>query len=239
VARPDARRFDSFASDYAYWRTVELQLELYEDLLDFVPRPDVIALDAGCGSGPLAGHLASRCRAVIGIDISLAMLHLAQRECRRHGITNVHLVAGDLEAPPFRASVFGFVLACYSLQHTPLELTLPALRRTIAGDGRLAIAAFVSYNPDRDASWLWAEVYWLRQAPYYLRRHGLRVAWRIMRFLVGRRWINHVTRHGKLTLERLADECARVLPGYRIETRGELAKVRWDAAGSPTRSAPA
>ncbi len=239
MARPNARRFDSFANDYAYWRTIEPQLERYKDLLDFVPRKDLIALDAGCGNGALAGHLASRCHAVIGIDISLAMLHLAQAECRRRGITNVHLVAGDLEAPPFRAGVFGFVLACYSLQHTAPELALPALRRTLADDGRLAIAAFISHDPERDANPLWALIYWLRQAPYYLRRHGPRAAWRIMRFLSGRRWINHVTRYGKLTPDRLAEECARVLPGCRIETRGELAKVRWDAAGGPPRTIPA
>jgi SAM-dependent methyltransferase len=53
------------------------------------------ALDFGCGVGRLLPALAAQAEAVVGVDISDAMLHEARENCGRLGVGNVTLLPSD------------------------------------------------------------------------------------------------------------------------------------------------
>ncbi len=55
-------------------------------------------LDFGCGTGVLAEALAPRCREVVGLDLSAAMIAKLQDKITQNAWTHVHAVAGPLDA---------------------------------------------------------------------------------------------------------------------------------------------
>jgi SAM-dependent methyltransferase len=95
-------------------------------------------LDAGCGPGQVARFLTDRGARVVGVDLSLAMLHLAR--LRR----SISAACGDLRALPFASGSFAGAVAFYAIQHVradELGGVLDELRRVLAGAGSLLIAA--------------------------------------------------------------------------------------------------
>ena len=46
-------------------------------------KPDNAVLDIGCGSGLLFAYVSSKVGLVVGIDISIALLHKAKKEVNR------------------------------------------------------------------------------------------------------------------------------------------------------------
>jgi SAM-dependent methyltransferase len=76
------------------------------------------ALDFGCGVGRLAFPLARRCRTVVGVDVSRAMLREAESRRDQWGLTNVSFVKGDDELSAVTGS-FDLVTSYIVLQHIP------------------------------------------------------------------------------------------------------------------------
>ncbi|MFM1988717.1 MAG: hypothetical protein RJA99_1674 [Pseudomonadota bacterium] len=79
----------------------------------FAPRR---ALDFGCGVGRVAIPLAERVEAVVGVDISPAMLAEAQRNCERYGRANVTLHLSDDRLSAV-SGTFDLVHSTIVLQH--------------------------------------------------------------------------------------------------------------------------
>lgn len=88
------------------------------------------ALDFGCGVGRLVIPLAQRCGAVVGIDVSDAMLAEARRNADRAGVTNVEFVKGD-DALSRVAGRFDFVHSYIVLQHIPVPRGEAIARRLL------------------------------------------------------------------------------------------------------------
>ena len=95
-------------------------------------------LDLGCGTGRWLDRLLSRgASKVVGIDLSAAMLGVAQRSARIRD----RLVLGDGLHLPFQSSVFDFVLSSFALNHiADLKAIAQALARAMRLDGRLLIS---------------------------------------------------------------------------------------------------
>lgn len=81
-------------------------------------------LDAGCGTGRVAAHLASRGLDVVGVDASPRMVDNARR-----AHPHVRFDVGELEGLPFDDATAGGVLAWYSLIHTA-----PGRLREVVGE---------------------------------------------------------------------------------------------------------
>jgi len=77
-------------------------------------------LDAGCGTGLLIEHLASKVNHFVGIDLAGRALKAAAERSHRLGIKrNVSLIRADVDNLPFRDGVFDKIFALTLLQNVP------------------------------------------------------------------------------------------------------------------------
>lgn len=130
--------YDGFATDYDEENAGSLLNAHYErpavlDLLGDVGGRRI--LDAGCGSGPLAGELVARGADVSGFDGSPAMIELARG--RLGGA--VPLIVHDLADPlPYEDESFDDVVASLVLHYLQdWEAPLAEIRRVLRPGGRL------------------------------------------------------------------------------------------------------
>ena len=75
-------------------------------------------LDIGCGTGELAGRMASRGWSAVGMDLSEPMLHQARAKPSDDGSLAV-VTVGDSEHLPFAAASFDIVTCANSFHHYP------------------------------------------------------------------------------------------------------------------------
>lgn len=105
------------------------------------PSPGECALDVATGTGFTAFALAPRCRTVVGVDLTPAMLAEAQRLRESRRIANVAFCLGDAEALPFRDGAFDIVTCRHAAHHFPaLERALLEMARVARpGGGRVIL----------------------------------------------------------------------------------------------------
>ncbi|MBI4168838.1 MAG: methyltransferase domain-containing protein [Acidobacteria bacterium] len=75
-------------------------------------------LEVGCGTGQLANFLAIGCRTVIGTDLCMNSLRLAEDFRRRQGLSRVRFLQMNLFRPALRDGQFDVVLCNGVLHHT-------------------------------------------------------------------------------------------------------------------------
>ena len=75
-------------------------------------------LEVGCGTGQLSNFLGVSCRRVVGADMCLNSLRLAEKFRRTHRLARVRFVQMNLFRPPFRNEQFDVVLCNGVLHHT-------------------------------------------------------------------------------------------------------------------------
>lgn len=80
------------------------------------PRARVVEL--GCGTGQMSLFLGLAGRQVVGVDLSLASLKIAEDFRRKAGIPSVRLVRGDLFRPPLAPGCADVVISNGVLHHT-------------------------------------------------------------------------------------------------------------------------
>ncbi len=103
------------------------------DLEGFSPPADGQVLDAACGSGVVARHLARhlpRAR-IVGCDISAERLELARRAAG--DLPNLSFEVQDLLAPTWRTDQYDAVFSRYIIQHLDRESREQALRGLLRG----------------------------------------------------------------------------------------------------------
>jgi SAM-dependent methyltransferase len=117
-------------------------------------------LDAGCGSGVLARHLAREhtgC-AVVGCDVSETRVHQAREAAR--DLPNLHFEVQDLARLDYPEGHFDVIVCRYVLQHLSREIrsaALAGLHRCLKPGGRLVAidfdGGFLNLHP-QPSSWL-------------------------------------------------------------------------------------
>jgi SAM-dependent methyltransferase len=134
--------YDLVADDYARLlpdTRAETALDL--TVLDaFVARvrDEGEVLDAGCGAGRMARHLADRGCTVRGVDLSPRMIAAGRR-----AHPDLDLTVASLADLPFEGGRFAGVMAWYSTIHTPdeeLPGVLAELVRVLRPGGHLLVA---------------------------------------------------------------------------------------------------
>jgi ArsR family transcriptional regulator len=101
--------------------------------------------DLGCGTGQLTAALAPFVRRVIAIDASAAMLQAARK--RLHGLDNVELRRGDLEALPVDDARLDAATLALVLHHLPEpDRALAEVARVLKPRGRLLMVDMLPHD---------------------------------------------------------------------------------------------
>jgi len=92
---------------------------IYARLLDEQIPYGIRILEVGCGTGQLCNFLSMANRTVIGTDMSIPSLKLAQQFKEKHDLENAHFFQMNLFKPFFQEESFHLVMCSGVLHHTP------------------------------------------------------------------------------------------------------------------------
>ncbi len=115
-----------------------------QELRDLVrladPREDEHVLDVATGTGSVALAFAPHVASVLGVDLSPAMLEVAEKARAAAGLANVHFRLGEIGVLPLQEASYD-IITCHNLLHyaTDLHRLLNLLRRLLVAGGRLLI----------------------------------------------------------------------------------------------------
>jgi SAM-dependent methyltransferase len=134
--------YDQVAADYAAKFFDELDRKpadraLLDAFAAACPRTGRV-LDVGCGPGHVGRHLASHGLVVTGIDLSPAMVAVAQKLNPA-----IEFATADMRALPWDDASIAGIVAFYSVIHIPrpeVPKVLAEFRRVLAPEGRLLLA---------------------------------------------------------------------------------------------------
>jgi len=143
-----ASRYDFFTAFMSYGMDRGWKRTLIEML---APRGDETALDIACGTGDITLALARRLQNgyAVGLDITQAMLRIAERKRRERHIDNVGFHCGDIMRMPFADQTFACVTAGYALRNVPdVAAALVEINRVLRPGGRFLSLDF-GHPPNR------------------------------------------------------------------------------------------
>lgn len=160
VATQDQRRLQSilakrrtksqefFSSSAGHWD--RMREDLFGDrfhltaLAAFADQHWVVG-DLGCGTGQVSAALAPFVSRVVAVDASAAMLHAARRQL--HGVDNVDLRRGELEALPIDDARLDAATLMLVLHHLPEpEKALAEVARVLKPGGRVLIVDMLPHD---------------------------------------------------------------------------------------------
>ena len=139
-----ARRTKSqefFSSSAGQWD--RMREELFGDrfhlaALTAFADPEWIAGDLGCGTGQMTAALAPFVHRVVAVDASAAMLQAARK--RLHGLDNIELRRGEMEALPIDDARLDAATMSLVLHHLPEpDAALTEVARVLKPGGRVLI----------------------------------------------------------------------------------------------------
>jgi len=98
------------------------------------------AIDLACGPGTLALRFAKHVRWICGIDLTPAMLVLAQRTAIAQGLRNLDFATSDAHALPFADGSLDIAVSSYSLHHMADSAgVIREMARVVKKGGRVGI----------------------------------------------------------------------------------------------------
>jgi SAM-dependent methyltransferase len=116
------------------------------DLLDAIlaqaaPHASDSWLEAACGPGVISRRLAPHVRAVHGIDLTPAMVQLAQQSAESAGVGNATFAVGDATATGLAAASLDGAITRFSLHHIPVPgRVLQEMARVVRPGGAVVVA---------------------------------------------------------------------------------------------------
>src|SRR5215207_1101232 len=181
----------------------------YHDFLArHIPGPCREALDIGCGTGAFSRLLATSAERVLALDLSPNMIRLAGERSAR--FPNIDFRVADVTALELPAERFDCIATIATLHHLPAEEVLPKLKGALKPGGVLLVLDLFQAEGLSDAV-AGALAVPLSLGLRLLRRGRLRPP-----RAVRRAWEEHGRHDTYLTLTRVRELCAGLLPGARV-----------------------
>ena len=180
-------------------------------LLRQLPVPCEAALEIGCGTGGLARQLAARAGHVLALDLSPAMIQIAQ--ARSAGCANIDYRVADALSWDWPVEHFAGIVSVASLHHLPLAEILPRMCAALRPGGVLAVLDLFSSAGPRDR--LLDALARPASAVLSLLKNG-----RLRESPEGlAAWDAHGQHDAYLSLAEIRQACAGILPGARVRRR--------------------
>ena len=116
-------------------------------------KGDERVLDIATGPGYIAEAFALAAREVIGVDLTAAMLTIAEERTKERGISNVSFRIGDVQSLPFEKEEFDVVVSRLALHHMQNPaLVVGEMTRVCRLGGRVLVEdIYGSEHPERAA----------------------------------------------------------------------------------------
>jgi ubiquinone/menaquinone biosynthesis C-methylase UbiE len=110
------------------------------------------AVDLASGTGALALAFAPRVRWICGLDLTPAMLAVAQRAARESKTTNAAFALGNAQQIPFPNESLDLALTSYALHHVPdAGRVIGEMSRVLKRGGRAGVIDIFSLEDPRSA----------------------------------------------------------------------------------------
>jgi ubiquinone/menaquinone biosynthesis C-methylase UbiE len=222
-----AQSFDHLAE--LYDRLGELSNDPIADWLpSILPATGKRALDVGCGAGRHAVLLADRFEHVDAIDVSPAMIRLAERKRPRPNLT--YRVADILDLD----GGYDFVVSSATLHHiADLPQALRHIKSLLTSDGGAALVDTVSPRPANPRWRLYGNE--VRKLTWNLVNRGPAEAWEIFRLSTGP-WLVHRVSDRYLNRADFERVYAEVFPTATFVQVGRAHAMLWRASATTHRS---
>jgi len=158
IPTANAEQLEYWSTAGEKWRTYRRQIDrLLSGVTDRLlqraaPVPGESAIDVGCGAGDTTLRLAATVGEgrVLGIDVSQALLEVAQERARSGGIGNVEFLFADAQVHAFAAGAHDLIASRFGVMFFNDPVTaFGNLARALRPGGRFAFASWgpLSQNP--------------------------------------------------------------------------------------------
>lgn len=139
------QRYDVTAPSYDE-QYAEEQQRKYLKALENVDVAGRIVLDVGCGSGLFIQQVTDKASMVVGVDISLKLLHKAKSQAKP--FQNAFILQADADHLPFSDGFFERIYAFTMLQNMPKpSRTLQELKKVAKKEGRVVVTGLKKAIP--------------------------------------------------------------------------------------------
>jgi putative AdoMet-dependent methyltransferase len=114
----------------AHVRMVGEDIALFERISKLIDlKPEMAMIDFGAGAGGFAVYAAKRCKQVIAVDVSSAMLSIACEKAKATGVSNIQFVHAGFLNYQHEARLVDVVVSHQALHHLPDNWKMVALAR--------------------------------------------------------------------------------------------------------------
>jgi ubiquinone/menaquinone biosynthesis C-methylase UbiE len=141
------KQFNIQAEKFSSWvgTTNERILQQLFDFIDISESDEL--LDVACGSGEFAIFCAKRIRHVCGVDLSVKMIELANKQAKSDQLNNAYFVCHDVEHLPFESDRFSVVASRSAFHHMEnYDKVFGEMARCCKVNGLLCIADITAYD---------------------------------------------------------------------------------------------
>lgn len=140
------QRYDLTAHIYDMQHAEEQTAKIEAAMESIRIQKESLVLDVGCGTGVLFSYVADKAKAIVGLDISRAILLQAKERGKK--FSNVHLILADADNMPFKEAIFSHLFAVTLIQNTPNPLkTLSEIKRVTKENGFIVITGLKKKFP--------------------------------------------------------------------------------------------
>lgn len=140
------QRYDLTAKIYDM-RYAEEQTAKIEAAMESIDvEKESLILDVGCGTGVLFNHVATKAKAIVGLDISKKILLQAKERARK--LSNAYLILADADNMPLEEGMFRHVFALTLIQNTPDPLkTLNEIKQVTKENAVITVTGLTKKFP--------------------------------------------------------------------------------------------
>jgi ubiquinone/menaquinone biosynthesis C-methylase UbiE len=181
----------------------------YHDfLLKQLPPHCTYALEIGCGTGAFSRLLARHADRVLALDLSPQMIRIAKEHSEQY--SNIDFQVADAKTWEFPAEQFDCVASIATLHHLPFEETLLKVKGAMKINGTLIILDL--FQPAGLSDALTSSL----AVPASIMLRLIKTGRLREPREVQEAWAEHGRSDSYLTLSRIRQVCASVLPGAKV-----------------------